>query len=106
MATLFFPLTLSKMDPRKNSKSTGHSNVSKGGRPSTFVETHPELLTNYMELKPMVYDNLNLPDENEITRLIRDFNGHFNSVHVEQLIYIKVAYLYFLFIYLFTNIYI
>ena len=64
LATLFFPLTLSKMDPRKNSKSTGQSNVSKGA--STFVETHPELLTNYMELKPMVYDNL---DENEITRL-------------------------------------
>ena len=64
------------MGPRKISKSTGQSNVSKGGRPSTFVETHPELLTNYMEMKPMVYDNLNLPDENEITRMIRDFNGH------------------------------
>ena len=63
------------MPPRKNAKSTGQSNVPKVGRPVAVIETHPELINNYMELKPMVYDNLNLPDENEITRMIRDFNG-------------------------------
>ena len=63
------------MGPRKNAKSAAQSNVSKGGRPSAIVETHPELQTNYVELKTMVYDNLKYPDENEITRMIRDFNG-------------------------------
>ena len=56
-------------------KTSGQSIASKGGRPATVVETHPELLTNYMELKPMLYDALNLPDENEITRMIRDLNS-------------------------------
>jgi hypothetical protein len=65
------------MPPRNASKSNGQTNVSKGGRPSTLVETHPELQTNYMEMKPMVYDDLNLPDENEISRMIKDFSGHF-----------------------------
>jgi hypothetical protein len=57
-------------------KTSGQSIASKGGRPAAVVETHPELLTNYMELKPLVYDALNLPDENEITRMIRDFCSH------------------------------
>ena len=63
------------MPARKKANSTGQSNVSKVGRPVAVIETHPELINTYMELKPMVYDNLNLPDENEITRMIRDFNG-------------------------------
>ena len=42
------------MPPRNASKSNGQTNVSKGGRPSTLVETHPELQTNYMEMKPMI----------------------------------------------------
>ena len=65
------------MPPRNSTKSKGQTNVSKGGRPSTLVETHPEVQTNYMEMKPMVYDDLNLPDENEISRMIKDFSGHF-----------------------------
>ena len=63
------------MPRSKNGKSSGNSTASKVGRPVAVVETHPELITNYMELKPMVYDDLNLPDENEITRMIRDFSG-------------------------------
>ena len=48
------------MAPRnKKTNSTGP----KGGRPANIAETHPELLPGYMELKPMVYDDLNLPDE-------------------------------------------
>ena len=78
------------MPPRNASKSNGQTNVSKGGRPSTLVETHPELQTNYMEMKPMVYDDLNLPDENEISRMIKDFSGHFVRKEVAYLLYILV----------------
>ena len=38
------------MPPRKNAKSTGQSNVPKVGRPVAVIETHPELINNYMEL--------------------------------------------------------
>ena len=48
------------MPPRKKANSTAN-----------IAETKPELLSNYMELKPMVYDDLNLPDENKINRMIR-----------------------------------
>jgi uncharacterized protein YfbU (UPF0304 family) len=71
------------MPPRNASKSKGQTNVSKGERPSTLVETHSKLQTNYMEMKPMVYDDLNLPDENEISRMmIKDFSGHFSRKEV------------------------
>ena len=38
------------MPPRKNGKSSDNSTAPKVGRPVAVVETHPELITNYMEL--------------------------------------------------------
>ena len=56
---------------------------SKGGRPigakttkvgaqSEVEELHPELQSNWMELKPMIYDDEKIDDVNEIHKLMKE----------------------------------
>ena len=69
------------MPPKK--KDTG----SKGGRPTgakgtkvggqvAEADLHPELHSNWMEFKPMVYDDEKIPDVNEIHKIMKECASH------------------------------
>ena len=56
----------------KGGRPTGAKTTKFGGQVSAEADLHPELHSNWMEFKPMVYDEEKIPDVNEIHKIMKE----------------------------------